>query len=186
MQQAIEHRAHGGDIAEQLAPVFDGAVGSEQRAEAFVTAHDDFEQILGCGVWKFAHAEVVDDQQRDGGDRFDVFLARAICNSVGELVEQDVRFAIKNLVALQDGGLSDGLGEMALAGATRAELYVHGRGRIQGWHWIVSGPGGPSPIPHNRRVRRGRHPVVWPEIHLSRCSRIRRRRDRRRAGVGRV
>src|SRR4051794_9757361 len=38
VQQAIEHCAYRGDIAEQLAPVFDGPVGSEQRAEAFVAA----------------------------------------------------------------------------------------------------------------------------------------------------
>src|SRR5438034_8519876 len=39
MQQAIEHGADCGDIAEQLAPVLDGTIGSQQSAEAFVAAH---------------------------------------------------------------------------------------------------------------------------------------------------
>ena len=43
MQQTIEHGADRGDIAAQFSPILDGAVGSEQSAEAFVTAHDDFQ-----------------------------------------------------------------------------------------------------------------------------------------------
>jgi hypothetical protein len=62
MQQPIKHRADRGDIAEQLAPVLDRTIGGEQCAETFVAAHDDFQQILGSGVWDFAHAEVVDDE----------------------------------------------------------------------------------------------------------------------------
>jgi hypothetical protein len=72
MQQAIKHGTDRGDIAEQFAPVLDGAIGSEQRAEAFVAAHDDFQQILGGGVREFAHAEVVDDEQRRRCHRFHI------------------------------------------------------------------------------------------------------------------
>ena len=43
MQQAIKHGADRGDIAQQFAPVIDGTVGSEQRAEAFIAAHDDLQ-----------------------------------------------------------------------------------------------------------------------------------------------
>jgi len=83
MQQTVEHGADCGDIAEQLAPVFDRAVGSKQCAEAFVTAHDDFQQILGGGEREFAHPEVVDDEQRHGGDRFHVFSAGAVGDGLG-------------------------------------------------------------------------------------------------------
>jgi len=54
MQQAVEHGTDGGDIAKQFAPVLDGTIGSEQRAETLVAAHDDFQQILGGGVREFA------------------------------------------------------------------------------------------------------------------------------------
>ena len=56
MKQAVEHGANCGDIAQQLAPIFDRTIGCEQCAEAFVTAHDDFQQILGGGVRELAHA----------------------------------------------------------------------------------------------------------------------------------
>jgi len=62
MQQPVEHRTNCGNIAEQLAPVLHGTIGCQQRAKAFIAAHDDFQQILGGGVWEFAHAEVVDDE----------------------------------------------------------------------------------------------------------------------------
>jgi len=68
MQKTIQHRAHGGNISEQLAPVLDGPVGSQQRTASLVAAHDDLQQILGGGVGKFAHTEVVDDEQGHCGD----------------------------------------------------------------------------------------------------------------------
>ena len=40
---------------------------------------------------------------------------------VGEFFQQDVRLAIEHLVALQDGGLADGLRQMAFARAARPE-----------------------------------------------------------------
>jgi hypothetical protein len=51
MQETVEHGAHGRDIAEQLAPVFDRTVRGQQSAEALVAAHDDFQQILGGGFF---------------------------------------------------------------------------------------------------------------------------------------
>jgi len=55
MQQPIEHRAHSGDIAEQLAPVFNRSIGGKQRAATFVAAHDDLQEILSRGVRQLAH-----------------------------------------------------------------------------------------------------------------------------------
>lgn len=40
---------------------------------------------------------------------------------VGKFVEQHVRFTIKDFVALEDAGLSDGLREVSLAGSAGAE-----------------------------------------------------------------
>ena len=88
---------------------------------AFVAAHDELQQILGGGVRQLAHAEVVDDQQRDGGEIGEVLLAGAVERGVGDLLEQRVRLAVEDAVALLDRGAADGLGEMALAGAGWAE-----------------------------------------------------------------
>jgi hypothetical protein len=41
LQQTIEHRAHRGDTAEQLAQSFDGVIGSEQSTEASKNAVDN-------------------------------------------------------------------------------------------------------------------------------------------------
>jgi hypothetical protein len=55
VEEPVEERTHGGDIAEELAPVLDRAIGREERADAFVPALDEFEEILGRGggelVW---------------------------------------------------------------------------------------------------------------------------------------
>lgn len=47
MEQAVEHGADGSRVAKEFAPVLGGAVGGDQSAGAFITAHDDFQQILG-------------------------------------------------------------------------------------------------------------------------------------------
>ena len=55
---------------------------------AFVAPHHDLEQILGRGVRELAHAEVVDDEQRHGGDVGEVLLAGAGELRLGELLEE--------------------------------------------------------------------------------------------------
>ena len=87
MQQAVKHGADGGDIAQKFAPVLHRTIGGEQRAEAFVTAHDDFQQILGGGMREFAHTEVVDDEQRHSRHRFHILFARAVSDRVGQFIE---------------------------------------------------------------------------------------------------
>jgi hypothetical protein len=121
MQQAIKHGADRGDIAEQLAPVLNGTVGSEQSAETFVAAHDDFQEILGGGVRQLAHAEVVDDEQWHSGDRFHVLFACAVGDGLGQFIEQDVGFAVQHFVALLNGCLPDGLGQVAFPGSSRTQ-----------------------------------------------------------------
>ena len=84
MEEAIEQRGDGGGVAEQLAPVVDGTVRREQRGGAFVAAHDELEQIFGGGVRQLPHAEIVDDQQRDGRQVGEVVFAGAVERGVGE------------------------------------------------------------------------------------------------------
>ena len=47
MQQPVEHGADRRHVGQQLTPVIHGAIGSQQRAGAFVPSHDDLQQILG-------------------------------------------------------------------------------------------------------------------------------------------
>ncbi len=71
-----------------------------------------------AAVWgSFAHAEVVEDKQRDGSDRGHIFFTLAIRDGVGQFVKQDVDFAVEHLIALQNGCLSDGLSQVALSAA---------------------------------------------------------------------
>ena len=82
MQKAIEHCAHSRHIAKQFAPVFDRSVGSEQRAAALITSHDDLQQVLGCGVRQLAHSEIVEYEQWNGRDALHVFFACSLGNGI--------------------------------------------------------------------------------------------------------
>src|SRR5262249_15435235 len=77
MEQPVEEPGDRGRIAEELAPVLDGTIRGDQGGRLFVSSHHELEQILGRGLWELAHPEVVDDQERDGGDHREVLLARA-------------------------------------------------------------------------------------------------------------
>ena len=117
MQQSVEHGRDSRSIAEKLAPILDGPVRGEKRADPFVPAHDQLKQVFAGRGRQLAHPQVVDDQQRRRGKRQHSFLPVAGDGGIGKLFEQDVSFAIKDLVALLDGRVSDGLGEVALSGA---------------------------------------------------------------------
>jgi hypothetical protein len=60
VEEPIEERGDSGGVAEQLAPVLDGAIRGDQRRGA---AHHDLQKALGRGRGESAHAEVVDDEQ---------------------------------------------------------------------------------------------------------------------------
>jgi len=117
VQQPVEHGADGGRVAQQFAPVFDRAVGGQHGAGALVSPQDDLQQLFSGGERQLAHAKVVDDEQGHGHQKLHGFFAHAIERGVGQLVEQGVSFAVEHAVSLLDGRLSDGLREMAFAGA---------------------------------------------------------------------
>ena len=68
MQESVEHGGDGGSIAEQLAPVFDGPIRGEERADPFVPAHDQLKEVFTGRGRQLAHSQVVDDQQRRSGE----------------------------------------------------------------------------------------------------------------------
>src|SRR5688572_4260602 len=72
-----------------------------------------------CG--SFAHAQIVDAQQRHGREVRQDGLAGAIQRRVGQFLEQRVRFTIGDAIPLLNRRPADRLREMALAGAWWAE-----------------------------------------------------------------
>ena len=67
MEEAIEHSGNGCAVTEEFSPVLHRTIRCYQGAGALVAAHDDFQEIFGCRGREFAHAEIVDDQQRHSG-----------------------------------------------------------------------------------------------------------------------
>src|SRR5881628_494357 len=121
VEEAIEERADGRDIAEQFAPVLHRPVRDEQRAHPLVAPLNQLEEIFGRGRGELAHAEVVHDQQRDGGELGHALAAGARERGIGELLEEDVGLAVDDAVALVDEGAAEGLREVTLPRAGRAE-----------------------------------------------------------------
>jgi hypothetical protein len=119
VEQPIEQRRDGGGVAEEFAPVLDGAVGGDQRGRFFVAAHDDLEEILGRGVRQLPHGEIVDHEERDGGELRQVWLPRARQLGIREFLEQHVGFAVEHAMALLDHGEANRLRQVAFARAGR-------------------------------------------------------------------
>ena len=66
--------------------------------------------VLGGDGWELAHAEVVDDEQRDGGEVREGGLAGPGELRIGGLVDERVGLAVEDAMALLDGhagGLSE-------------------------------------------------------------------------------
>ena len=121
VEESIEHGGDGRGVAQQLAPVLDGAVGSEDRARPLVAAHDDFEEVFGGMGRELPHAEIVDDEQWHRGQLAHVLLAPFVEGGVHQLFDQYVSFAVEHTMALLDRSEPDRLDEMALAGSGRPE-----------------------------------------------------------------
>ena len=121
VQEAVEERGDRCGIAEELAPVIHRAVGRQERGRPLVAAHDHLEEVLGGGVRELAHAEVVDDEQRDGGQVREEPLAGAIERGIRQVLEQRMGFTIDHTVALVDRRAANGLREMTFAGARRTQ-----------------------------------------------------------------
>ena len=120
MQQAVQHGGHRGHIAQQLSPVFDRTIRRQQRARPLVSPHDDFQQVLGRGMRQFAHAEIVDNEERHAGHRLHELLARTLNYRLRQIVQQDMRLPVHHAIVLLDGGLADGLAQVTLSRPTRA------------------------------------------------------------------
>ena len=98
-----------------------GRLRGEDGGGSFVASHDQLEEVLGGGVGQLSHAEVVDDEQGDAGQLGEEGLAGVGEGGLGELFEEGVGFAVEDAVSLLDGGASDGLSNVTLAGPGRPD-----------------------------------------------------------------
>src|SRR2546421_5124102 len=119
VEEAIEERADGGDIAEELAPVLDRPVRAEQGADPLVAALDELEEVLGRGGRELPHAQVIDDEKGDSRELGHALAAGAGEGGGGEVLEGAGGFAGEHAMALLGGGAGAGFGGVALARAGR-------------------------------------------------------------------
>ena len=63
MEETVEDGAGGGDVLEELAPVFEGTVTGHDGGAGLVASHDDFEEVLAGVLGQLLEAHVVDDEQ---------------------------------------------------------------------------------------------------------------------------
>ena len=63
VEESVEYGAGCGDVAEELAPFFDGAVGGHEGGSVFVSAHDDFQEDFAAAGGEVFEAHVVDDEE---------------------------------------------------------------------------------------------------------------------------
>ncbi len=108
-------------VAEQLAPFGESAVGSEDHCAFFVAGVDELEEQVRAIAVDGEVADLVDDQRRGARVEPDflgqVVLALRLGQGLDEFGERGAVDAFAGL----DGGDAEGGGEMALAGAGRAE-----------------------------------------------------------------
>jgi len=110
MEQPIEERRDRGGVPEQLAPVVYWSIRGQNRRRSFIAAHDELEQVLGGRVWQLPHAQVVDDEERHGGQVGDKQLPGAVDGGLGQGFDEQVRFTVDDPIALLNRGPADGLG----------------------------------------------------------------------------
>jgi hypothetical protein len=65
-------------------------------------------------VTQLPHPEVVDDEQRDGGELGEEGLARAVERGIGQVFQQQMGLPVEHAMALENGGPAQRLGEMLL------------------------------------------------------------------------
>ena len=74
------------------------------------------QQLFGGGERQLAHAQIVDDEQGHCHQELHLFFACAVECCFCEFIEQGVGFTVEHAVALMDGCVPDGLGQVTLAG----------------------------------------------------------------------
>lgn len=88
MDETIDERDDAGGVGEDLRPVRERAVGSDQGAAGFVAAVDQFEEQIGMAVRIGQVANLVDDQERRCGVVAQSTAQSRIAIEGGEIIEK--------------------------------------------------------------------------------------------------
>ena len=83
----------------------------------FVTTHEHIGEFVAGVRGQSAQEQVIDDEQACSGELLAVLAELAELSGLVDFVDQHMRFAIEDAVAMLDGDESERLGDMALAGA---------------------------------------------------------------------
>ena len=121
VEQPVEQRGGDDGIAEDVAPFGKAAVGGEDHGAAFVAGVDELEKQIAAAGHDGQVADLVDDQQRGAGKEPDALVQTAFALGAGELAEQVGQGAEVDAAAGFDRLDAERGGEMAFAGAGRAE-----------------------------------------------------------------
>ena len=109
MEEAVEHGGDRSAVTKKFSPVLHRTVRSQKGAGPLIAPHDDLEEVFGGGGWELAHTEIIDDEQRYGGEELHVLFTSAIDGGFGDFLQQRMGFAVKDAIALVDGRQTDGL-----------------------------------------------------------------------------
>ena len=118
---AVEERAGHTLVAEYVGPVLKGQVGGEENALAFVGAAYDLEEEFGAGLGKRDIAELVEDEQVEFGQAVEESFELAFFSGLEELGDEAGDGEEAHALALGADSVSEGGGEMGLAGAGIAD-----------------------------------------------------------------
>lgn len=125
VQEAVEDGGGGGDVAEEFAPFFEGAVGGHEGGAQFVATHDDFKEVFAAFGREVFDAHVVDDEEVTAEVVVEGFLMPlgvvALVVEVGEDVEDVEDGAVEDGFSEFDEVVAEGLGEVAFADSGWAE-----------------------------------------------------------------
>ena len=120
VEQSVEDGAGCGNIAEQLAPFFNGPIGGHHGGAVLIPAHDDLEEYFAALGRQDLQAHVVDDQQIG----FEIAGQEAGFTHLGlffqEFAHQVEHGAVEDEEPGFDGLSADGLGKMAFAYSGRS------------------------------------------------------------------
>jgi len=120
VQESVQDRCGRGNIAEQLAPVFQRPVRGHYRGFRLVPPHDDFKEVFARTLGPLFDAHIVDDQEI----RLEILGHDVVL--VGKcLVVQEVSYTIKdrtisNHKAALDGLIANRLDQMTFSRTRRS------------------------------------------------------------------
>ena len=120
VEQAVEDGAGGGDVAQELAPFLDGAVGSHERGAVFIAAYDDFQEDFPALGRQDFESHVINDEQI-GLEVAGQHPTHAGLGLFGEEFAHQIKYrAVEHEEPRPDRLGSDGLGEVTFANPGRS------------------------------------------------------------------